>query len=181
MTCGGCALNCGPTHATTATPSSITIAATTANGRFQPPGRRDASTRSRTRARARSSGCDGRHAEHTMSPWSEPLSSMTVSGRRPLSRRRHNRQGSFHSRPCGAGPSGGRPHPGPEQLRDRHAGRARAPRFTMLLHLPRMEGYGVGLPIKNGRALIGHGAKALRDAITRTIATLPAQLRRPLT
>jgi IS30 family transposase len=34
---------------------------------------------------------------------------------------------------------------------------------------------------KNGPALAGHGAEAVRDAITRTIATLPEQLRRSLT
>jgi IS30 family transposase len=35
--------------------------------------------------------------------------------------------------------------------------------------------------VKNGRALAGHGADAVRDAITRTIITLPEQLRRSLT
>jgi IS30 family transposase len=57
----------------------------------------------------------------------------------------------------------------------------RTTRFTMLLHLPRMEGHGAGLSIKNGPALAGHGAEAVRDAITRTITTLPAELRRSLT
>jgi len=33
-----------------------------------------------------------------MSPWSEPLSSMGASDRRPLSRWRHSRPGSFHSK-----------------------------------------------------------------------------------
>ena len=49
----------------------------------------------------------------------------------------------------------------------------------MLLHLPRMPG-GDGSR-KNGPALAGHGAEAVRDAITRTITTLPEQLRRSLT
>ena len=35
--------------------------------------------------------------------------------------------------------------------------------------------------MKNGPALAGHGAEAVRDAITRTIITLPEQLRRSLT
>jgi IS30 family transposase len=58
---------------------------------------------------------------------------------------------------------------------------ARATRFTMLLHLPRMPGHGDGERVKNGPALAGHGAEAVRDAIARKIATLPAQLRRSLT
>lgn len=57
----------------------------------------------------------------------------------------------------------------------------RTTRFTMLLHLPRMPGHGEGLRAKNGPALAGHGAEAVRDAITRTIATLPEALRRSLT
>ena len=35
--------------------------------------------------------------------------------------------------------------------------------------------------MKNGPALAGHGAEAVCDAITRTITTLPEQLRRSLT
>lgn len=57
----------------------------------------------------------------------------------------------------------------------------RATRYTMLLHLPRLEGHGEARRIKNGPALAGHGAEAVRDAITRTIATLPQDLRRSLT
>jgi IS30 family transposase len=57
----------------------------------------------------------------------------------------------------------------------------RTTRFTMLLHLPRMPGHGDGLRAKNGPALAGHGAEAVRDAITRTITTLPEALRRSLT
>ena len=56
----------------------------------------------------------------------------------------------------------------------------RTTRFTMLLHLPRMAERR-RLRIKNGPALAGHGAEAVRDAITSTIATLPEQLRRSLT
>jgi IS30 family transposase len=56
----------------------------------------------------------------------------------------------------------------------------RTTRFTMLLHLPRMTGHGQPR-IKNGPALAGHGAQAVRDAIAASIATLPEQLRRSLT
>ena len=57
----------------------------------------------------------------------------------------------------------------------------RTTRFTMLLHLPRMEGHGTGISVKNGPALAGHGAEAVRDAIAGTISGLPAHLRRSLT
>ena len=57
----------------------------------------------------------------------------------------------------------------------------RTTRFTMLLHLPRLAGYGEAPRIKNGPALAGHGAEAVRDAIARTIITLPEELRRSLT
>ena len=57
----------------------------------------------------------------------------------------------------------------------------RTARFTMLLHLPRSDGYGTQPRVKNGPALAGYGAEAVRDAITSTITTLPAELRRSLT
>jgi len=56
----------------------------------------------------------------------------------------------------------------------------RTSRFTILLHLPRMAEYG-GPTVKNGPALAGHGAEAVRDAIASAIKTLPEQLRRSLT
>ena len=56
----------------------------------------------------------------------------------------------------------------------------RATRFTMLLHLPPMPGHDRPR-VKNGPALTGHGAAAVRDAIANTITTLPEQLRRSLT
>jgi len=56
----------------------------------------------------------------------------------------------------------------------------RATGFTMLLHLPRMDTYGQPR-VKNGPALAGHGALAVRDAIATSITTLPEQLRRSLT
>jgi len=57
----------------------------------------------------------------------------------------------------------------------------RTTRFTMLLHLPRMKGHGAGKPVRNGPALVGHGAEAVRDPIAEAIGSLPAQLRRSLT
>jgi IS30 family transposase len=61
----------------------------------------------------------------------------------------------------------------------------RSTRFTMLLHLPlhlpRGDGYGHQPRVKNGPALAGYGAVAVRGAIASTIMTLPEQLRRSLT
>ncbi|WP_293370357.1 IS30 family transposase [Nevskia sp.] len=57
----------------------------------------------------------------------------------------------------------------------------RTTRFTMLLHLPPMAGHGLGARVKNGPALAGHGAEAVRDAIAAKIATLPDHLRKSLT
>ena len=57
----------------------------------------------------------------------------------------------------------------------------RSTRFTMLLHLPRMDGHGQLPTVKNGPPLAGHGAAAVRDAIAASITTLPEQLRRSLT
>jgi IS30 family transposase len=57
----------------------------------------------------------------------------------------------------------------------------RKTRFTMLLHLPPMPGHLPGARVKNGPALAGHGAKAVRDAIAEKIVVLPEQLRKSLT
>jgi IS30 family transposase len=57
----------------------------------------------------------------------------------------------------------------------------RTTRFALLLHLPRMDGHGNEPRTKNGPALAGHGAQAVRDAIAEVITTLPEQLRRSLT
>jgi IS30 family transposase len=57
----------------------------------------------------------------------------------------------------------------------------RSTRFTMLLYLPRMKDHGNTPSTKNGPALAGHGAQAVRDAITAWIQTLPRDLRRSLT
>ena len=56
----------------------------------------------------------------------------------------------------------------------------RSTRFTMLLHLPPMPGHRKQQRIKNGPALAGHGAQAVRDAIVESITTLPQQFRRSL-
>ncbi|HCS59695.1 MAG TPA: IS30 family transposase [Gordonia polyisoprenivorans] len=57
----------------------------------------------------------------------------------------------------------------------------RSTRFTMLIHLPRLPGYGIDAPVKNGPALGGYGAQAMRDALTDHMGSLPLQLRKSLT
>ncbi len=57
----------------------------------------------------------------------------------------------------------------------------RTTRFTMLIHLPREKGYGVIPRTKNGPALAGYGAIAMKNALADTMTTLPEQLRRSLT
>jgi IS30 family transposase len=57
----------------------------------------------------------------------------------------------------------------------------RTTRFTLLLHLPPMEGHGSRVRLKNGPATAGHGAEAVRDAIADAIGTMPEQLWRSLT
>ncbi len=57
----------------------------------------------------------------------------------------------------------------------------RTTRFTMLIHLPREDGYGVIPRTKNGPALAGYGAITMKDALAQTMTTLPEQLRRSLT
>lgn len=57
----------------------------------------------------------------------------------------------------------------------------RTSRYTLLVHLPRMEGYGVVPPVKNGPALGGYGAIAMKDALQATMTTMPAELLRSLT
>lgn len=56
----------------------------------------------------------------------------------------------------------------------------RTTRFTMLLHLPRMEGHGEGPRVKNGPPLAGLGAEAVRNAIAASIRSLPRELWRSL-
>jgi IS30 family transposase len=53
--------------------------------------------------------------------------------------------------------------------------------FTLLLRLPRMAGHGSEERLRNGPALAGHGAEAVREAIAQAMSTLPEPLRRSLT
>jgi IS30 family transposase len=57
----------------------------------------------------------------------------------------------------------------------------RSSRFTMLLHLPRMDSYQQGAHVKNRLPLAGHGAEAVRGAIEQSIEKLPEYLRQSLT
>lgn len=57
----------------------------------------------------------------------------------------------------------------------------RSSRSTILVHLPRLEGWRDKPPVKNGPALGGYGAVAMKDALTTSMAHLPEQLRKTLT
>ncbi|MFL6139668.1 MAG: IS30 family transposase [Frankiaceae bacterium] len=57
----------------------------------------------------------------------------------------------------------------------------RTSRYTLLVHLPRLEGYGTAPPVKNGPALGGYGAIAMKDALQTTMTTMPDELLRSLT
>ena len=57
----------------------------------------------------------------------------------------------------------------------------RTTRFTILLHLPRMDGYGVEERVKNGAPLAGHGADAVKDALIAATRSLPRRLWKTLT
>jgi IS30 family transposase len=57
----------------------------------------------------------------------------------------------------------------------------RTTRFTMLVHLPREQGYRHKHTIKNGPALAGYGAITMKNALAKTMSTLPDQLARSLT
>ena len=57
----------------------------------------------------------------------------------------------------------------------------RKTRFTMLVHLPREEGYRHKHTVKNGPALAGYGAITMKNALANTMSTLPEQLARSLT
>jgi hypothetical protein len=51
----------------------------------------------------------------------------------------------------------------------------RTTRYTVLLYLPPLPEHGLRPRVKNGPALTGHGAEAVRDAITRTMASFPTE------
>jgi IS30 family transposase len=57
----------------------------------------------------------------------------------------------------------------------------RTTRFTMLIHLPREDGYRHKQTPKNGPALAGYGAVTMKNALAATMSSLPEQLRRSLT
>ena len=57
----------------------------------------------------------------------------------------------------------------------------RKTRYTMLVHLPREEGYRHKETPKNGPALAGYGAITMKNALANTMSTLPEQLTRSLT
>lgn len=57
----------------------------------------------------------------------------------------------------------------------------RKSRSTLLVHLPRLEGYDEIPPVKNGPALAGYGAVAMNTALIATMTKLPEQLRKTLT
>jgi IS30 family transposase len=57
----------------------------------------------------------------------------------------------------------------------------RTTRFTMLVHLPREEGYRQKETPKRGPALAGYGATTMKNALANTMSTLPTQLARSLT
>ncbi len=54
-------------------------------------------------------------------------------------------------------------------------------RSTLLVHLPRLEGWGQNPPVKNGPSLGGYGAVAMNAALTTSMTPLPGQLRKTLT
>jgi IS30 family transposase len=57
----------------------------------------------------------------------------------------------------------------------------RSSRSTLLVHLPRLEGWGERPPVKNGPSLGGYGAAAMNAALTASMTRLPEQLRKTLT
>src|SRR5690606_22364062 len=57
----------------------------------------------------------------------------------------------------------------------------RTTRFTMLVHLPREEGYRHKETPRNGPALAGYGAITMKNALANAMSRLPAQVTRSLT
>jgi hypothetical protein len=75
---------------------------------------------------------------------------------------------------------GGRSDHWHEPVRDRNDRRAQEP-LDLLVHLPRLEGYGEIPPVKNGPALGGYSAVAMNAALSVSMTRLPEQLRKTLT
>ena len=57
----------------------------------------------------------------------------------------------------------------------------RTTRYAILVHLPREPGYRHKQAVKNGPALAGYGAITMKNALAKSMADLPEQLRRSLT
>jgi len=57
----------------------------------------------------------------------------------------------------------------------------RKSRSVMLVHLPRLDGWGPAPPVTSGPALSGYGAEAMNAAFVASLAQLPEQLRQTLT
>ncbi len=57
----------------------------------------------------------------------------------------------------------------------------RSSRATVLVHLPRLDGWGEQPHVNNGPALGGYGAVAMNAALTASLAKVPEQLRKTLT
>lgn len=57
----------------------------------------------------------------------------------------------------------------------------RTTKFTLLVHLPREEGYRHKETPRNGPALAGYGAITMKNALANTMSVLPAELARSLT
>ncbi len=57
----------------------------------------------------------------------------------------------------------------------------RSSRSTLLVHLPRLEGWGEKPLVENGLSLGGYGAVAMNAALMVSMTTLPEQLRKTLT
>ncbi|XMN04711.1 IS30 family transposase [Streptomyces griseobrunneus] len=57
----------------------------------------------------------------------------------------------------------------------------RSSRATLLVHLPRLDGWGEEPYVKNGPSLGGYGAVAMNAALTEAMTKLPEQLRKTLT
>src|SRR5215213_63049 len=57
----------------------------------------------------------------------------------------------------------------------------RSSRSTLLVHLPRLDGWGEKPYVKNGPSLGGYGAVAMNAALTASMTKLPEQLRKTLT
>jgi len=57
----------------------------------------------------------------------------------------------------------------------------RSSRSTLLVHLPRLNGWGEKPYVKNGPSLGGYGAVAMNAALTESMTKLPEQLRKTLT